>query len=571
MGDQEARRLEGVSWRRDPLSSDVRSTGRRHHEPLGSSGGSALTSWNSFGARGGGGGGPPPLARSGDGMSSNQGAASSNGLRSSLSYGGAEAVGGTGLGSIRGAPSQKNTGWTAIQTPVHQGAYKGPDQQLQPSHQQRKGHSEAPSVCCAEIKGTTFSSTSRHPPAATVEMAAAEASIYCSGGDTDGGDAASRSTPEGVSSSSAAAGGVQQVSPRSQQESPMPPSPQGTFSLPGGSAAAAAAGVSLGCGLTWRPRRALTREEEIERNVKSLLNKLTIEKFNVISEKVALTLEEALARPSEVQLIVNAVIDKAVTEPDWSEMYADLCQVLQWRSVSPEGDSETIRKTPFMLALLNRIQTEFESMPTVLTTPPAAADSEDDQLELSRLKRRVLGVVKLIGELFHRRLLGFKVVNDVVVQLVMRSDAPDEHLVECFLQLIATVGYFIDQNPKMKVVLDSWWWSLLTDSASHVSSSGGFVSPQDTFDMRRAEWRKKVHKERAKALNDLRDQLETEEVLGGSIHAAQYGNIVVVGERTNLNGHYLGYLKEQEAIYEGRVAQRCAAAGVSSRRPVAPS
>lgn len=40
-----------------------------------------------------------------------------------------------------------------------------------------------------------------------------------------------------------------------------------------------------------------------------------------------------------------------------------LLQVLQWRSVSPEGDPETIRKTPFMLALLNKIQAEFEAMP----------------------------------------------------------------------------------------------------------------------------------------------------------------------------------------------------------------
>ena len=32
-------------------------------------------------------------------------------------------------------------------------------------------------------------------------------------------------------------------------------------------------------------------------------------------------------------------------------------------------------------------------------------------------------------------------------------------------------------------------------------------------------------------------QLETEEVLGGAVHAAQYGNIVVVGERTNLVRH----------------------------------
>lgn len=31
---------------------------------------------------------------------------------------------------------------------------------------------------------------------------------------------------------------------------------------------------------------------------------------------------------------------------------------------------------------------------------------------------------------------------------------------------------------------------------------------QDTIDMRRAEWRKKIHKERAKALNDLHDQVK---------------------------------------------------------------
>lgn len=67
-------------------------------------------------------------------------------------------------------------------------------------------------------------------------------------------------------------------------------------------------------------------------------------------------------------------------------------------------------------------------------------DADERQLEEARIKRRVLGVVKLIGELFHRRLLGFKIVNDVVVELVIKSDEPDEHLVECFLQLIATVG-----------------------------------------------------------------------------------------------------------------------------------
>lgn len=197
-------------------------------------------------------------------------------------------------------------------------------------------------------------------------------------------------------------------------------------------------------------------------------------------------------------------------------------------------------------------------------------DGEERQLEEARLKKRVLGVVKLIGELFHRRLLGFKVVNDVVVELVMKSEEPDEHLVECFLQLIATVGYFIDQNPKMKVVLDSWFGRIRELQSKSCYSKRLKCVIQDTIDMRRAEWRKKIHKERAKALNDLHDQLETEEVLGGAIHAAQYGNIVVVGERTNLNGQYLGYLKEQEEIYERRVATRMAAASSGSARRSAP-
>lgn len=59
---------------------------------------------------------------------------------------------------------------------------------------------------------------------------------------------------------------------------------------------------------------------------------------------------------------------------------------------------------------------------------------------LAQSKRRMMGIVMLIGELFQRRVLGFKIVNDVVVKLVISEQVPPEHSVECFLQLIATVG-----------------------------------------------------------------------------------------------------------------------------------
>lgn len=60
--------------------------------------------------------------------------------------------------------------------------------------------------------------------------------------------------------------------------------------------------------------------------------------------------------------------------------------------------------------------------------------------QLKRTKNRILGVVKLIGELFQRKILGFPIVRDVVVDLVIKNEEPDEHFIECFVQLIATTG-----------------------------------------------------------------------------------------------------------------------------------
>lgn len=519
MTDQEGRRLDSLSWKREALDADLRQQGGRG-DGAGSSG---QGSWGSFGGRGG-------MTRATDNRPPSGG---NSGVRGGCTP--LQDVNG-GFASLRMGPSQKSTGWST-----------SPPNTM--SQQQRMGHSAAP----------TFSRTSSGNMTPSNSAASGPVS-----GETRGAVGPSSHNPEAGSTrtgQSSSGPSDSFMSFRRENSGPKDRSSTEASHTPTG----VGGGIDLGGGLTWKPRRTLTREEEITRNVKSLLNKLTIEKFNIISEKIARVLEGSLNKNSEVQLIVDAMIDKAVSEPDWSEMYADLCQVLQWRSVAPEGDPETIRRTPFMMALLNRIQGEFEAMPTVLNQE-LTGEGEERQLEEARVKRRVLGVVKLIGELFHRRLLGFKVVNDVVVELVIKSDEPDEHHVECFLELIATVGYFIDQNPKMKVVLDSWFGRLRELQNKSCYSKRLKCVIQDTIDMRRAEWRKKIHKERAKALNDLRSQLETEEVLGGSVHAAQYGNIVVVGERTNLNGQYLGYLKEQEQLYDQRVARRIAAAGGMPRR-----
>lgn len=69
--------------------------------------------------------------------------------------------------------------------------------------------------------------------------------------------------------------------------------------------------------------------EKMKRQVRSFLNKLTVEKFTQISDKmVLLPLENADMLKDMIQLI----FDKATDEWKFSEMYAQLCLKL-WRNL----------------------------------------------------------------------------------------------------------------------------------------------------------------------------------------------------------------------------------------------
>ncbi|CDI79921.1 eukaryotic translation intiation factor, putative [Eimeria acervulina] len=573
MTDREGHRFGGLSWRREGIDSDMRPPGKRGDNSVAgwaaanssSSSSSSSSNGNEYNRR------APPAAHGSF-------ASDTRGFDAFRTGGMQKIDHRSTLPHIPASQANAAAGATAAAAPA--------TAPVNYHQQQRRGHTAAPvsrgsfavlrqpAVHAAHAEGPVSPSSNRAATAAAPNRRGAEAQQSPRGfaafrrGDSSS-NSSSNSSSSSSSSNRAAHGNNWTSSAGSPEGAGESRAPAAAAAPTAAAAATTAEGVQL-----WRPRRVLTREEEVNRNVKSLLNKLTIEKFKVIAEKLAQTLEQSLQNPTEIRIQVDAIIDKAVTEPDWSEIYACVClclkaflfvcaltvyvQLLQWRSVAAEGDPDTIRRTPFMLGLLTRIQEEFEAMPAALQHE-VHGESEEMQQEATRIKRRVLGVVKLIGELFHRKLLGFKIVNDVVVELVMRSEEPDEYLVECFLQLISTVGFFIDQNPKMKVVLDSWFGRLKELQTKNYSKRLKCVI-QDTFDMRRADWRKKIHRERAKALNELHDQLETEEVLGGAVHAAQYGNIVVVGERTNLNGEYLDYLKQQEEQYQERVAKRIAAA-----------
>lgn len=307
---------------------------------------------------------------------------------------------------------------------------------------------------------------------------------------------------------------------------------------------------------SWVARRTQPGSK-LARELKSLLNKLTVEKFDCIAEKIAL-LAESIQTTDEMQQTVNLVLDKAVTEPEFSEMYADLCQVLSWRSPLLESGGNKGR-TAMEVALLNKCQKEFEAMPKSIdpTSVPFNGMSADDvEATISRMKIRILTVCKLIGELYIRKMLGVRILTQVANDLLLSNDKPEEHFIECMCQLMSCAGHSLDSTDRGRSIVDQWEIRLreLKNTGEYVNRIKFLI--QNLEDTRKVGWVKKVHKEKAKTLSQIKEDYNSAEILGGSVHTAQHGTVVTLGQRDNLGGNYAKYLSEQEQRFlltqEGR-------------------
>ena len=91
---------------------------------------------------------------------------------------------------------------------------------------------------------------------------------------------------------------------------------------------------------------------ELERNVRSILNKLTPQKFETLVQKF-----NDLPIDTEIKLktCIELIFEKAVDEPEFSVAYARMCEVLREKDV---GDSSG--RVNFRKLLIARCQKEFE-------------------------------------------------------------------------------------------------------------------------------------------------------------------------------------------------------------------
>ncbi|XP_029945098.1 eukaryotic translation initiation factor 4 gamma 3-like [Salarias fasciatus] len=221
------------------------------------------------------------------------------------------------------------------------------------------------------------------------------------------------------------------------------------------------------CNNAWRPRMKrsspakdpeMLQTEGLLRNMRAILNKLTPERFNRLVEQV---LELNIDSEERLNGVVDLVFEKAIDEPSFSVMYGQLCHRLAHLKVQmaeKAGSPVTFRRL-----LLNRCQKEFDverSDDVVVQRKQAKLDSSSSTTEREQLqeeledvknkaRRRSVGLVKLIGELFKLKMLTAAIIFSCIFQLLKKQD---EVSLQQLCTLLTTVGKELNTNgakPKM--------------------------------------------------------------------------------------------------------------------------
>merc|ERR1719163_929023 len=244
----------------------------------------------------------------------------------------------------------------------------------------------------------------------------------------------------------------------------------------------------------------------LKRSVKSMLNKITAENFSNITEKLA---SVELTQAPDLDVVIDLVFDKAVTEHAYCEMYADMCLVLRTRfpEFPAQDDEDGAPTLTFTRALLNRCQEEFENLPLYLGPTQEQKDTlNPDELEVivKKQKDRVLGNMKFIGQLYLRKLLSHKVVREVVLRLVFKHEPPEEHYIECFCMLVKNIGATLESSEQGRSYMQQFA-NRMKDLANVESYTKRIkFAIQNVLDLRSNGWQERVLKERMKTKDQIR-------------------------------------------------------------------
>ncbi|RPB20724.1 hypothetical protein L211DRAFT_841445 [Terfezia boudieri ATCC MYA-4762] len=244
--------------------------------------------------------------------------------------------------------------------------------------------------------------------------------------------------------------------------------------------------------------------ELVQRKVKAALNKMTPEKFDKISGQILDIASQSKYETDgrTLRQVIQLTFEKATDEAAWSSMYAKFCKVMM-ESMDPSIKDESIKDREgnvvtggilFRKYLLNRCQEEFQRGWKV-NLPPKPEGETDEAAMLSdeyyiaaAAKRRGLGLIQFIGELFKLGMLTERIMHECVKKLVDYEGVPEEAEVESLCKLLRTIGASLDATGKSRPMMDVYFARIQTMIDHPELQSRLKFMLMDVVDLRKKNW-----------------------------------------------------------------------------------
>lgn len=277
----------------------------------------------------------------------------------------------------------------------------------------------------------------------------------------------------------------------------------------------------------------VTDEEQAkQRQLKAILNKLTPQNFEKLFEQV-----KQVNIDNDITLtgVISQIFDKALMEPTFCEMYANFCHHLAAELPDLSVDNE---KITFKRLLLNKCQEEFErgereeeEANKVEEEGEVKQTAEEREEKRLKVRRRMLGNIRLIGELYKKKMLTERIMHECIKKLLGQYQNPDEENVEALCKLMSTIGEMID-HPKARDHMDAYFDRMANLSNNMKLSSRVRFMLKDAIDLRKNKWQQRrkvegpkkieeVHRDAAQERQAQATRLARTPSMGTSVRRAQ--------------------------------------------------
>ncbi|XP_059376989.1 eukaryotic translation initiation factor 4 gamma 2-like, partial [Carassius carassius] len=255
------------------------------------------------------------------------------------------------------------------------------------------------------------------------------------------------------------------------------------------------------------------RHDAIFRKVRGILNKLTPEKFDKLCLEL---LNVGVDSKLVLKGIILLIVDKALEEPKYSSLYAQLCLRLAEDAPNFDGPSTEIQSsqkqsTTFRRLLISKLQDEFENRARNVDlydkTDSPLTSEEEEQRAIAKIK--MLGNIKFIGELGKLDLIHESILHKCIKTLlekkkrVQLKDMGED--LECLCQIMRTVGPRLDHE-KAKSLMDQYFGRMLSLMNNKDLPARIRFLLQDTVELRENNWvpRKAFIDNGPKTINQIR-------------------------------------------------------------------